>query len=81
MIDLAAAGFSEVLPVAAEAAIMFQYPKGKLELVKNDMIHQLGDGPLAERVVAEAAGIADKLRGDYSPRTDAKPFDFSRQKT
>jgi hypothetical protein len=77
MVDLAAAGFSEVIPVPAEAAILFQHPKDQIDPVKSEIIRMLGEGPLAERVAEEAAGIADKLRGSYEARTDTEPFRFS----
>lgn len=80
MIDLAAAGFPEAFPLPVEAAILFEHPKDKLDSVKGDIIRQLGEGPLAQRMVEEAAGIADKLRGDYTARTDTEPFAFNRQK-
>jgi hypothetical protein len=40
---------------------------------KNDLIKRVGGGPLAERYAEEIAGIADKLRGTYRPRTDTPP--------
>jgi len=40
---------------------------------KNELIHRLGDGPLAERYVEELAGIADKIRGTYQSKTDVAP--------
>lgn len=37
---------------------------------KNELIKRLGEGHLAERYAEEIAGIADKMRGTYEPRTD-----------
>lgn len=50
----------------AESFILIHNPDEKEHLVE-----RLGGGPLAERVVTEARGVADKLLGVYKPRTDA----------
>jgi hypothetical protein len=54
--------------IAAEAMILVENPD-----MKNELVHRLGDGPLAERYVEELAGIADKIRGTYQSRTDVAP--------
>lgn len=54
-----------VLPYAAESLWLLAKPARK-----NDLIHMLGDGELAERCGDEIAGIADMIRGTYQPRTD-----------
>lgn len=53
---------------AAEALWLIEHPDGK-----NDLVHRFGEGPMAERMVEEVAGIADKLRGSYQSKTDAAP--------
>lgn len=59
--------------VAADLPIPI-YPAEAFLLVENEdrkseIIRELGDGPLAERVGEELQGIADKLCGSYKPRT------------
>lgn len=53
---------------AAEALILVGRPD-----CKDLIVHNLGGGPLAERIGEELAGIADKIRGTYAPRTDVAP--------
>jgi hypothetical protein len=53
---------------AAEALYLIEQPDRK-----NDLVARLGEGPMAERMVEEIAGIADKIRGSYQSRTDAAP--------
>lgn len=69
-LDLSAAGLH--LPLFAAEAFLFLEQPDK----KNDIIAELGEGPLAERCAEEMQGIADKIRGTYKPRTDvaATPF-------
>jgi hypothetical protein len=78
--DMARAGLQEVALVPAESAILYEVPKEELDMQKELLISELGGGPLAERMVEEAAGIADKLRGTYVSRTDAAPANFQPQK-
>lgn len=54
---------------AAESLLLIEQPA-----IKNDLVQRLGEGPLAERMVEEIGGIADKIRGAYQSKTDAKPF-------
>lgn len=37
---------------------------------EDELVHELGDGPLAERCAAEIHGMADMMRKTYKPRTD-----------
>ena len=57
---------------AAEALLLVENPNRK-----NDLIQSLGEGPLAERVVEEIAGIADKIRGTYQSKTDTAPVSIA----
>ncbi len=41
--------------------------------LKSDMIENLDEGELAERIVEEIQGIAHKMRGTYQPKTDEMP--------
>ena len=70
-IDMAAKGLLGVNAIAAEAALLYANPA-----CKEAIIRRLGEGSLAERYAEEAAGIADKLRGTYKPRTDVAPVDI-----
>lgn len=65
--DLAAAGLREP-PQPAEAFILLED-----RTLKETLVERLGGGPLAERMVEEIQGMADKLQGTYAPRTDAAP--------
>lgn len=39
---------------------------------KEDLLHEFGGGPLAERDCEEIQGIAEMIRGTYVPRTDTR---------
>jgi hypothetical protein len=53
---------------AAESLYLIEQPDRK-----NDLVRRLGEGPMAERMAEEIAGIADKIRGSYQSKTDAAP--------
>ena len=53
---------------AAESLYLIERPD-----TKNELVHRLGEGPMAERMAEEIAGIADKIRGSYESKTDAPP--------
>lgn len=53
---------------AAEALYLLEEPDRK-----NDLVRRLGEGPMAERMAEEIAGIADKIRGSYQSKTDVAP--------
>lgn len=40
--------------------------------LKEVLVERFGGGPLAERILEEVQGMADKLLGTYKPRTDIK---------
>ena len=53
---------------AAESLWLIEQPERK-----NDLVRRLGEGPMAERMAEEVAGIADKIRGSYKSKTDTAP--------
>ena len=57
---------------AAESLYLIEEPSHK-----NELVRRLGEGPLAERMVEEIAGIADKIRGSYQSKTDAAPVSIA----
>jgi hypothetical protein len=55
--------------VPAESMILLANPDAKGELIR-----ALDGGELARRIVEEANGIMEKVRGTYAPRTDTPPM-------
>jgi hypothetical protein len=78
--DMAKAGLHEVALLPAESAILYGMPKNQLGVRKEMLARELGGGAMAERIVEEAAGIADKLAGTYASRTDTVPVGLEMQK-
>lgn len=69
MMDLAANGIMGVPSVSAEAfGVAQKLLKGAdRAAVLSGLINEFGDGPMAERMVAEIGGCADKIVGAYQP--------------
>lgn len=74
--DLRANGLGmQVIP--AKAFILLANPDADARaVIKERMIKDFGGGPLAERVVEEIQGVADKIAGTYKSLTDAAPITF-----
>lgn len=47
-------------------------------MTTNELAHELGEGPLAERCAEEIQGQADMMRKTYKPRTDAAPVNLDK---
>jgi uncharacterized SAM-binding protein YcdF (DUF218 family) len=65
-----------VLMMAAGGLPLPVYPAEAFALLEDTvtkewLVAQFGGGPLAERMGEEIQGIADLIRGTYTPRTDA----------